>query len=134
MSETGSISLLLGCTLINVDGLHVGSEYVTLLSDCGGRWHMYHSQDCCESVSIEDVVGDVEDLLGSPILLAEERKQETNGDDDLCMWTFYTIATIKGTVDIRWMGTSNGYYSVGVSVEEMQSVQEALSETSNRQD
>ena len=89
----------------------------------GDIYRMFHYQDCCESVYVESVVGDVQDLVGEPILVAEE---VTSGDNpegaevseyqDSFTWTFYKLATIKGYVDIRWYGESNGYYSESVSL------------------
>jgi hypothetical protein len=68
-------------------------------------------------VGIEDVEGDLADLEGSPLLVAEE----VSGADappppgehvqESYTWTFYKFATAKGHVTVRWLGTSNGYYS-----------------------
>lgn len=86
----------------------------------GEQYHMHHVQDCCEGVSIEDVIGDLDDLIGSPITMAEEVVSAENpagvdkGSQDSFTWTFYKLATIKGYVTIRWYGESNGYYSESV--------------------
>lgn len=114
-----------GKTLTAVHGLTVGSDTVTFVCDDGTHFRMYHSPDCCESVSIEDVNGDPADLLHSPICVASEDsstdKEAFGGKLDTqcctpesCTWTFYTLRTQKGTVSIRWYGESNGYYSESV--------------------
>lgn len=91
-------------------------ENVTFITIDGEKYKMYHEQDCCEDVRIESIDGDMEDLLGSVIMHAEEVTQEGHaGGDDTATWTFYKISTNKGGVTIRWYGVSNGYYSEEVS-------------------
>lgn len=84
------------------------------------RYIFYHSQDCCESVYIESISGDLNDLIGVPLLLAEEVSSDDEGPlheyEYSYTWTFYKFATIKGYVDVRWYGSSNGYYSESVSL------------------
>ncbi len=78
--------------------------------------------DCNDvQVTIDDINGDINDLVGSPLTMAEsvsneafEKTQDAEGT-----WTFYRFATIKGYVDIRWFGTSNGYYSETVTLERL---------------
>lgn len=132
------------------------------------KFKLYHEQDWCENVLIDDICGDLDDLVGNPILLAEEvtsnddakllltsdkvlcnkcngigsienilctkcygskvldwievitgKKEEQYDDDSSFTWSFYKLATIKGSVTIKWYGSSNGYYSESVYFSEI---------------
>lgn len=87
----------------------VDNEHITFETETE-KWAMYHEQSCCESVSIEDIAGDLDDLIGSPIATAEERTEDPKDGAESSTWTFYVLATAKGAVTIRWYGSSNGYY------------------------
>ena len=111
------IELLLGRIVENID---VKDEEIVFWCNNNRVFRMFHSQDCCESVSVEEVIGDINDLIGSPVVMAEERTQDDpNPSDGSGTWTFYEIGTAKGTVTIRWYGGSNGYYSETVTFAEV---------------
>ena len=71
-----------------------------------------HYQDCCETVEIKDIVGDLKDLQDTPILFAEMTwKAAIDEYSDSYTWSFYKFRTICGDVTVAWHGESNGYYS-----------------------
>lgn len=122
--KTNKFSDLLGQTLVKVTG-KVGDRQMIFETNSGRTYQLIHEQDCCEDVTINDICGDLQDLINSPILQAEENsnKGETSGegwDFTTSTWTFYRISTIRGQVVIRWLGRSNGYYSEAVDFEEVE--------------
>lgn len=118
---------LKGKTFIKIDGAIEGSEEIRFYCSDGAIYEAFHMQDCCENVSVEDVCGNIDDLIFSPILLAEEasNSEEHPSGTNIALdhpylesftWTFYKLSTINGSVTIRWFGESNGYYSEEVSL------------------
>lgn len=82
---------------------------------------LFHETQCCEEVYIEDVNGRWKDLIGNELLVAEERSSteaipKKGTCSYSCTWTFYTFRSIKGSVDVRWLGSSNGCYSEAVDI------------------
>lgn len=110
--------VMIGLTMVSVKTDN-NDEEMWFTSDDGRIFKFFHDQDCCEYVSIEDVAGDLQDLVGSPILMSEEVKSNPPPSSALGTWTFYKFATVKGYVTVRWYGESNGYYSEDVSMYEV---------------
>lgn len=114
---------LKGKTLSNIVG-NVGDEEMIFETVDGEKYALYYLQDCCASCNIVDIVGDLKDLIGVPLLMAEEVTNEQGVNppgikvpeyQDSFTWTFYKLATIKGYVTISWYGESNGFYNESVS-------------------
>lgn len=125
-----NVNVLLGKVLTEIQD---NKSMIIFHCESGEVYKMFHEQGCCETVEIEDIEGDLRDLIGNPILMAEEVTNEEfvsafnarfskknewdeyvdeNGErkPDSFTWTFYKFATIKGYVTVRWFGESNGYY------------------------
>ena len=125
-TESVSINELVGKTIVNIKGCEDDSEQIIFTCSDGSIYVMYHEQDCCEDVRVEDVYGFVRDLLNSPVTMAEDISNQFDGDKhdadevmDSYTWTWYKLATVKGYVTIRWFGSSNGYYSESVDFVEV---------------
>jgi hypothetical protein len=120
-----SFDVLKGKTLKSVV-VNDDKNEVRITTDDGEEYLMWHSQDCCEHVQLTEIIGDLQDLVGTPILEAEESTNEDDlpeDHDDACQWTFYKLGTIKGHLTLRWLGESNGYYSIDVSFKKMSDIE-----------
>ena len=73
---------MVGLTFHHIEGGERESD-VLLFVGAGDTpsFKFYHEQDCCESVDIEDIVGDLDDLAGVPLLEAREDSQDGGGGD-----------------------------------------------------
>lgn len=121
MKEVKSLGDIIGLEVQSILGGNVEDQEIIINFTDGNTLKMCHLQDCCESVCITDVDGNIQDLVGGKVVQFDESVSENSGDEpdyhlDSWTWTFYNIATTKGFVNIRWLGDSNGYYSESVDI------------------
>ena len=113
-------SQFIGQRIAAVKGMEEASDEILFTFESGATARFYHYQDCCETVAVCEVVGDVDDLIGQVLLSFEEAISdvpESERCNESGTWTFYIYRTLAGTVTVRWLGDSNGYYSEGVDLE-----------------
>jgi len=122
---------------IDEDDQLTAKEFITFTCTDGTVLTMKHEQDCCEDVEVEDICGDLRDLIGETIVTAESAINSSDEEstevinqgsflpvyptahtmsDTSETWTFYKLDCIKGSVVIRWLGSSNGCYSESVDM------------------
>lgn len=123
MYDNEAFEKIRGQTVVEIDGMSEGSEEVVIKTKEGGKLTLRYEQDCCASCSICQVDGDPLDLLGLPLIMAEEdgnvpehdmkteKGDEYGYGDESFTWTFVKFASVAGYVTLRWYGSSNGYYS-----------------------
>jgi hypothetical protein len=121
-SDRIEVSSLVGEVLTYIDTDEKNDE-IMLTTASGRKIRIYHSQDCCESVRIEDTQGNWHDLVGKVIVEASEDVQPS-GDPppeypDSWTRTALTFRVDGATVISRWIGESNGYYSESVDIEDV---------------
>ena len=107
-----------GKTIIEIVGAEEDSECILFKLSDNSVYAMTPQIRCSEEVLVDDICGNIDDLIGLPITLARVDHDEDVCDDiddddygDHYTWTFYQLATTKGYVTIKWYGESNGYYS-----------------------
>lgn len=106
-----------GKTIASV-AINEAKDEILFVTANGDEYRMFHRQDCCENVYVEDITGDLNDLVGEQVVTAEEVFGE-RGDTEwgTLTWTFYKLRSHSADVTIRWLGESNGYYSESVDFE-----------------
>ena len=99
-----------------------GSEIFILRFSDKSELKFCFEPECCERVSLEDICGDFEDLIGQKVLNAYSSSNEDDPrNEDLTIWdsfiwTYYVIQTMAGDVSLRFLGVTNGCYSVEVDL------------------
>jgi hypothetical protein len=112
---------LIGQTITSFTGVILNNEeyisdnnVITLTCKSGDKFMIYEEIGSMYNshvhATIEEFTGDLNDILNTPIIIAECRSGETGTFGIGCIYYFYHIATIKGHVDIRFKCENNEYY------------------------
>lgn len=117
-----SLDALVGETISSVDIFKGQNQRILLTMNSGRRILIHHKQECCEEVLIEEKIDDEEftsnwaKIAGKCLIRCTKETIKFNNTEQR---TSIILETNSDTVVNKWFGTSNGYYSLEVSVEEV---------------
>ena len=94
-----------------------GDDSIDIKFEDGSYISMFHEQECCEAVWIEDIESnkDISDYKNAVVIDMYVTTRVNLNTEESATFTFYNLNTSKGSINIRWNGESNGYYSEEVS-------------------
>ena len=88
-------------------------ETVVLMAVDGEKYRFF--EDIHSGVRMDGVSGDLSNLVGSPLLVADERVESSSvriqglhEEWEFRTWTFHEFATAKGSVTVRWSSHTDG--------------------------
>ena len=121
VTPINKLDCFIGKTFVSIEGMTPGSEEITFTCSDGSVYKMDHYQDCCEYCWLPHYqdcceycwLPHYQDCCEYCWLPHYPREYEPESQT----WTFYKFRTLKGYVDLRWFGESNGFYSESVNVE-----------------
>src|SRR5690606_1558502 len=102
-----------GEIIVSIDGIR--NDDVTIKTASGRTFRMYHSQDCCESVYVSREYGSVDGILNKTVERAVYNTEYYAEASESGTITTFRIYCGDAYLELEWLGTSNGYYSEGVS-------------------
>lgn len=122
-SDRDDFFTLKGKTITKIEFGNESVDITTLTDKIQNQYSLYHEQDCCESVSLYRVIGNIADVLNAPITLAEEDAHSNDPDwyteksdwRDSFTWSVFVLETTRGRVEFWFLGESNGYYGETVN-------------------
>ena len=107
---------LIGQTITEISA-PIGDAFIQIRTTQGGI-RALHQTDCCESIDLMRVDGDVDTLIGGVVTVAEDDTgcvpPDWAGKDyegESVTWTKLTLGTSTASVHFWVRGASNGFYS-----------------------
>lgn len=103
---------------LDKDSGRFDNEAIVFDNGANELYVLTHIQECCENVWIESITGELEDLIDSPLIMAEVASQTKRDEDGFAdqIFYFYKFATAKGYVTIRFVADDTPYYSTEVEL------------------
>jgi hypothetical protein len=111
--------LLRGRTVTSIEGLAKDSTEVVINMPTG-KLLFSHEQECCESFWLEDFEDDrnthlrayeYDRFLGVELLTNQDDPAPEDKYTEHYTWTYVRLKFQSGDVTLRFIGSSNGYYS-----------------------